>query len=338
MKSEPGLTAAALIHHVVADLLHQQKFPYAHFPELVDLAVVMTGLGAIRSGFEFVKRADIFWDSTYWGVFPRPFLDSPTLSYAHAMAAWMRDERNPDWFAELPATLKGGIKKSLKFLNKTNDSFFTPTTANQPLLDQDQSQWLAMAMDHSVAKQIIALRHFKADDSHTHQQQKILLAKLRTANGPLLLHALSTVESLKLKDDQIVDQLSVLTESQNDEVRAKALIALTKLGAVDEQTVVTATKMIDSTAKHVIYAAMFALSSRPRVDAATLKRVDRGFLSALQTCDYAFIQLYTAAYAHWIDDPQAYFDQLLGDAQEYLEIATDSLKSARQQEVALGED
>ena len=335
IKNEPALTAASLIHHVVADLLHQNKFPYAHFPELVGLAVVMTGLGAIRSRIEFVKRAPMFWDSTYWGVFPRPFLDTSTLGYAHAMAAWMREESNPSWFAELPPPVRNPSKKSLKFLTKTGDSFFDSSSAGQLLLQQDQSKWLALAADKSTSKQIIALLHFEPDQSLTDQQEKSLLEKLRSANVPIILHAISSVESVKLSAEPIVDQLRYLTEHQDDEVCAKAAIALAKLGQVEEATVGVAAKMIDSRAKHVVYAGVFALASQPTIEDTTLRAVDRGFLSALQTCDYEFIQLFVMSYDKWLDQPEEHFQKLLVDDGEYLEMAIEALQASREKPVTL---
>jgi hypothetical protein len=329
------LTAASLIHHVVADLLHQHQFAYAHFPELVDLAVVMTGLGTIRSRFEFVKRANIFWDSTYWGVFPRPFLDTPSLGYAHAVAAWIRADRDPSWFADLPTAVKTPSKKSLKFLTKTGDSFFDSQSAGSRLLQQDQRQWLALAGEKSTSKQIIALLHFEPDESLGDQQEKILLERLRSSNVALILHAISAVESLKLSSEPVVDQLQFLTAHASDQARAKAAIALAKLGKVDQDTVGAATKMIDSSVKHVVYAGVFALASQPKVEDATLRAVDRGFLSALQTCDYEFIQLFVMAYVKWLEQPETHFQKLLGQDSEYLEMATDALQAAREQSVAL---
>ena len=321
---------------MIADLLHQRKFPYAHFPELVDLAVVMTGLGAIRSRIEFVKRAGNFWDSTGWGVFPRPFLDTPTLGYIHALAAWMRADSDPSWFAALPPAVRNPSKKSLKFLTKTGDSFFDPKSADQPLLQQDQSQWLALAADKSTSKQIIALRHFQPDESLADQQASILLEKLRSGNVPIMLHAISSAESVQLSSEPVVDQLRYLAEHQDEEVRAKAVIALAKLGQIDEATVGVAAKMIDSRAKHVVYAGVFALGSQPTVDDTTLRAVDRGFVSALQTCDYEFIQLFAMCYERWLEQPKTHFNELLSDDGEYLQIANEALQAAREQSVALG--
>lgn len=336
MVSEPRLTAAALIQHIVCDLLHQNKFPYAHFPELVDLTVVMTGLGTLRSQFEFVKRADTFWDPTYWGVFPRPFLDSQALGYAHAMAAWVRELSTADWFAELPATVKGPAKKSLKFLLKTSDAFFSRQSSGKDLLDQGLAQWLTLAGEKSVSKQIVAIRHFTADATMVGPQSKLLLAKLRSANTPLMLHAITAIESLKLDGDDLADELSHLVEHPDDVVRAKAMIALTKLNRLDSASVSSAAKMINSTAKHEVFAGVFALSSQPTIDDAGLRSVDRGFVNALQTCDYEFINLYVTAYDRWLEQPQEHLEQLLDGDDDYLEIAVEALEASRETSVALG--
>jgi hypothetical protein len=96
-----------------------------------------------------------------------------------------------------------------------------------------------------------------------------------------------------------------------------------------------AAKMIRSNAKHEVFAGVFALSSRPKIDNDTLKIVDRGFELALQTCDYEFITLYVTAYDRWLEQPQSHLEQLLGDDDGYLEIATEALSASREQTVAL---
>ena len=123
---ESGVTAAALINFVVSDMLHQNNFSYAHFPELVDLAVIGTGLGTVRANVALVNNKGSYWDTTHWLAMPKPFLGAQSLAYAMAIVAWCRDEHDPQWSSNLPAEIKGPMKKSLKYLNKTNDSFFQP--------------------------------------------------------------------------------------------------------------------------------------------------------------------------------------------------------------------
>ena len=71
-----------MINGVVSDLLYQSGFQYPDYPELVDLTVIATGLGALRSNLSFVKKGGSFWDSTQWMMFPRPFLDVHSVAYS----------------------------------------------------------------------------------------------------------------------------------------------------------------------------------------------------------------------------------------------------------------
>ena len=221
MASEPKLTAATIIHFVVADLLRQRKLGYAHFPEVVDLAVINTGLGVLQSSFGFVKQVGSFWDSTYWDAVPRPFLDSNALAYANAVAAWIRGDKDPAWAESLPSDVKRPMRKSLKYLFKTNDSLFHPDSANQTLLQQSQREWLQRANQSSISSQIIAIRHLEIDQNLVEQQKQLLLDKLRSSR-PMVLHSIAAVERLKLDSDVVADELRVLADSRDDEIREKS--------------------------------------------------------------------------------------------------------------------
>ncbi len=343
MRDEPVLTAATVIHGVVSDLLSQNQFGFSHFPEVVDIAVINTGLGTLQARLSFVKQTNSFWDSTYWDASPRPFLDTQSLAYVLAIAAWMRGDSDPIWANELPSDVKTPMKKSLKFLNKTGDSFFGPSIAGQNLLQQSQSDWLQMAHSDFVSRQVIAIRHFAGGTESVDgkelvdQKTGILIEKLRSPIRPIVLHAISTVESLRLASEPIVDELRLLIESRDDETRAKAIIALAKLGQLDEASIEQAARMVDSSVKFIVYAGMFALSSQPNVSEGTLRIAERGFAKALQTCDYEFIGLFAEAFDRWLDDPQLHIRQLFqADQPEYLEIALEALTNVRERTVALG--
>ena len=124
MSHEPVLTAATLIHHLVSDLLYQNGLDRTEFPEIIDLATIGTGTGNLRSQLQFVSQGGAFWDSTRWAASPRPFLDSKALAYTCAVAAWIRDEKDPSLAREIPNEIKRSVQKSLKHLLKTGDSFF----------------------------------------------------------------------------------------------------------------------------------------------------------------------------------------------------------------------
>lgn len=336
MAVEPKLTAATLIHGVVSDLLHQRSFSYAHFPEVVDLAVICTGLGTVQSGFSFVKQVGSFWDSTYWDAHPRPFLDTQSLAYANAVAAWIRNDQDPGWVKELPSDIKRPMKKSLKYLFKTNDSFFHPSTARQSLLKQAQDDWLRLAGQSSMSTQVVAIRHLEPSEQLSDQRESLLLDKLQSPSRAIVLHSISAVESLKITNEHVVNELKSLIENRDDEIRAKAIIALTKIAQLDEMATGVAAKMVDSGVRYVVFAGMFALCSLESVSDQVLRVAERGFSRALQTCDYDFIGLFAAGFNRWLEDPQYHFEQLFQDNEpEYLEIAIEALQNIREQSIAL---
>ena len=335
MDREPILTTATLINNVVCDLLYQNGFDYAHFPEIVDLAVVGTGLGMPQSNISLVKETGSFWDSTQWELFPRPFLDCQPLAYANAIAAWIRSEKDPEWANELPVEVKRPMRKSLKFLWKTSDSFFNASSATQFMRNQSQQDWLTMAATDSPSKQIVAFRHLEFEENLNPQQESLILEKLQSGNRAILLHAIAATERMKFNNGPVTNELQLLVNHHDDEVRAKALCSLTRSGGLDEATIEVAAKMLDCRTKFVAFAGIYALSSRESVPDHVLAPANRGFIRALQTCDYEFVGLFAAAFNRWLDDPEAYFEQLLSeDSPEYLEIALAALVNIREQLVA----
>lgn len=322
---------------MVSDLLHQHKYPYAHFPEFVDVAVVATGLGTLLSNLDFVSNDPTFWDSTQWRMIPRPFLDSHGSAYVNAIAAWSRDEKDPQWSEDLEPELKRTMLKSLKFLHKTGDSFFQPKAANENLLKQSQRQWIEMTGAKSTAQQIVAVRHLQKDDSVLPELQSAMAEKLRSSDEPVLLNAISASEQVFDVGETAVEELRFLTQHRDHVVRAKAMCALTHLGQLDETTIQTAGDMLGSKMKHVIYAGLTALSSLGSVSDHLIPAINRSFIRSLQVCDYEFVNLFAAAFTKWLDNPKEHVEELLsGDSPEYMEIAMEALDNVGEQLVGLG--
>ena len=324
------------MHHVVRDLLCQREFEYQHLPEFVDLAVVGVGLGVPLSQVNLVNEKGLFWDTTEWETFPRPFLDQQDLAYAFALSAWVRGEASLSWLDAVPAVIKKPAQKSLKYLSKQNDSFFRPHQSKAGKLKQDQNFWLETVAQKSISEQIIGLRYLQvASDSDT-RQLSALLDKLRSDNPAVLLNAINTAGSMKKASVAVVDELNLLLENRNDQIRAKAMFALARLAAVDEGAIKFAIKMLESHAKFVIYAGLLGLSSISDVPSSVFPAANRAFIRSLQICDYEFIGLFVAAFQQWVDDPELYLKNLLQEnSPEYFEIAMEALASARERLVEL---
>lgn len=326
------LAAATIIHFTLANILHQQKLPFATLPEIVELAVIGTGLGMPRNQIEFVKHVPSFWDSTVWTAVERPFLDEQALAYANSLSAWMRGERNSDWISSLPAQLKKPMQKSLKYLHKTKDTFVrTDTTVAAS--EQTEAEWLQAAQSSGITEQIIAIRNLQPNEHLASEHEETLLPKLRSVNRFLILHSIAAIEFLQLDSQSIKSELTHLAETTDDEVRSKAMIALARLEPINEFAYEQALKMLGSRSKHVCFAGIVGLLSHDSVEAGSLRVVDNGFRQALQTCDYEFVGLFAAAYNKWLDEPQDHVTSLLeGDHPEYLQIAIDAVAGAKQQQ------
>jgi hypothetical protein len=333
------LALATLINGVVCDLLSQHNFAAADNPELVDLAVVVTGLGTIRSNIGFVKKVAAYWDSTRWEFSSRPFLDCQSLAYANAIAAWARGDATPVWAGDLVSEVKRPMLGSLKFLLKTNDSFCQPAT-NQSRLQQSQSEWWKLAAVTSPSQQVIALRHLAAEGGLSDQQQSLLLRKLQSANRAIVLGAIAAVERLAvlhapIAGESITRELRMLVDHRDDEVRAKAMCVVARLGKLDELTIDTAANMLSSNQKHLVFAGAYALTTLDSVPDHVLPPFDRSFVRALQACDYDFVGLFAAGYNRWLADPQSHLQDLLHDSPEYLPIALDALQQVPGQLVSI---
>jgi len=325
LKSEPQLAIAALIHGVVKDMLHQSQYSYAHFDEFVDLAVIVCGLGVLQSNIDLVTKQQTFWDPTQWRLIPRPFLDTQSVAWANALAAWLRQENDPQWATDLEAEIRRPMTKSLKYLFKTEDSFLS-VKQGQKVLDQSQSQWLKMARSKSVSTQIVAVRHLQQDDSVAAELQQVLTEKLRSTHQGVLLNAVSASEQVIDVGDTAIEELQFLTKHRDHVVRAKAMCALTRLGKLEDDTLETAGDLLGSKMKHEIFAGLMALSSLGSVSDHLIPAINRAFIRSLQVCDYEFVNLFAAAFTRWLDDPKSHVEQLLrSDSPEYMEIAMEAL-------------
>lgn len=337
--SDPAMGLATLINAVVCDLLSQNNFAGAHLPEQVDLAVVGTGLGMIRNGISLVAKHPVYWDSTQWGLFPRPFLDGQSLAYANAIVAWAREDESPKWSNDLPSDLKRPMRKSLKFLLKTNDSFFQPR-AKKFLLTQSQREWWKLATDSSASSQVIAIRHLNSDGKLDDQQESLLIDKLGSANVAITLSAIAAIERMAsqqpaIGSESIVLSLRSLTDHRDDVVCAKSMCVLAKLGGLDEATVETAATMLEAHQKHLTFAGMYALCMQDSVPEEVVPALDRCFVRVLRACDYELIDLIATAYRRLLDDPQSHIEELFQNSPEHLPIALETLQKFPQQPVPL---
>jgi len=321
-------------------MLYQSTFSQPHFPELVELAVIGTGLGVLRSNLMFVKKVATFWDSTHWQIAPPPFLNIQSLAYANALAAWSRDETAPDWLDDMYSEVKRPMKRSLKYLFKTGDSFFNPRES-QHRLNLSAEQWWELAEHPSASTQVIAIRHLNTDQTLTQKQESSLLKKLQSTERATTLNAITTTERLSSGQktgisDSLAGQIRNLVDHRDDEIRAKAMCALTTVNRIDSSAIDAAANMIEDDIRHVVFAGVHALTTVDQVPDYVSPSFDRSFIKALKSCDYEFVGLFAKGYNRWRDDPKQHLELLLSDSPEFLPIAMEALDQKPQQVINIG--
>ena len=313
------LATAALMQSLVQDLLVTDGMTSAAPGEFLDAAVVLCGLGGPRAEVELISDAGSYWDATRWDASPADFLDHESLAYAHSLAIWCRGE-NAD---SLPASMRSG-KGSLKYLNKTNDSFF-----QQGLVADEQlgsETFVGLASNGKESTRIAAMKFFLADDSLHEQQDAAILSNLQHLSEHVIAHAASAAERTQSTSAGVIDELKALTDNHDDRLRSKAVQAVTLMGKLDDEVADNAAKMLSSSTNYVTYTGLLALSKLDRVSDDVLKLADRGFERALHTCNYQFIELFAGAYKRWLTDPATYLNKLWGErSPEYYQMATEAL-------------
>ncbi len=320
---------------MVTDFLAQKNFPLWDSPEVVDITTVATGLGLLLGEFSFVEKNARVGEVTDWEQFRRGFLTQKSLAYTFALAAWIRKDLKPTWTKGMRSDLRGQIKKALRYLDKTNDSFFDIDSASTKLLGQPQENWLQAAASGGNSKQIIAIRQFTIDENRTAEQSSILVDKLRSGNESLILNAIWTAEQTKNKSTGVVNELRELLNFPMEDIRAKSLITLAFLGEMDDETVRQAAKMLGSGGKYIEYATAFSLSTLPTVPEDVLLPMNKGMLRALQECDYGLLAHFVTAFDRWVETPEEYFSNVLSEEEAYLEIVLETLGQTRDRFVQL---
>ncbi len=326
------MAVATVVQGVVQDLLHQSKYEHAHFPESVDLAVLAMGLGMLRSQFELVSKEGTFWDSTQWHLIPRPFLDQSGQTWTHAINSWIRDQSKPDWYDDLPTDMRRNVGKFAKQLAQSKDCFVNLDSPGK----KSTRQWLESVTDKSQSIQLVAIRHLEPDAAVDTEIQKVLHDKLRSNDTDIVLHAIAATSRFESPSTDVIDELQYHVTHRDDQVRAKAMICLARMGKLDERTLETAGQFLDSKTKHVTYAGLVAVSTLDKVPEDLMPPVNRAFLRSLSECNYEFVGLFAMTFLRWFDDPKKYVrEQLQEHHREFLAIAEEAIDNAQQNLVQL---
>ena len=132
---DPGVLAAILTHELAHSVLLSTQVLHGNEPDhepLTDLFTVFQGLGALTAN-AFLRSANYRegnWEG--WSVSRLGYLGFDAFSYALALFAWVRGERGKNWEPFLRGDVRTCFKKSVSYLDKTEDTTFSRLDALRP--------------------------------------------------------------------------------------------------------------------------------------------------------------------------------------------------------------
>jgi hypothetical protein len=92
--------------------------------QVTDLMTVYCGMGIFGANARLTERQYESLGMHGWSTSRKGYLDFPTWGYAHALVAWARGEKKPEWAKHLRPDVRAPFNQGLKYLQKTGDSAF----------------------------------------------------------------------------------------------------------------------------------------------------------------------------------------------------------------------
>ncbi len=132
---DPGALAATLTHELAHSVLLSNRVLHGNEPDhepLTDLFTVFQGLGALTAN-AFLRAANYHvgnWEG--WRISRLGYLGFDAFSYAMGLFAWVRGERGKNWAPFLRGDVRSFFRKSLSYLESTEDSTFSRLAALRP--------------------------------------------------------------------------------------------------------------------------------------------------------------------------------------------------------------
>jgi hypothetical protein len=95
---------------------------YENHELLTDLTTIFFGLGVFTANSLFIFEQ---WTNAHfqgWQSSRQGYINEEMTGYSLALFAYLRGETNPSWTSEINRNVRYYFKKSLKYLEKTNDT------------------------------------------------------------------------------------------------------------------------------------------------------------------------------------------------------------------------
>lgn len=132
---DPTRLMATLAHEVAHEILLRGGHLTGEEPDheqVTDLLPMFLGIGIFGANATIRDSSGWAGNASWWSISHQGYLSSFVLGYALALFAFVREERWPYWRTYLRPDARGTFEKGLRFLQKTEDSLFTPESVGSP--------------------------------------------------------------------------------------------------------------------------------------------------------------------------------------------------------------
>ena len=126
---------STLAHELAHELLLKGNHLTQAVPDhelVTDLVPVYLGVGIFTANSTVQSSTKRLGNLSWWSISKQGYLSSVTLGYAAALFAFARGEDRPPWAKELRADSAVTLRSALRYLQKTGDSLFTPSSISAP--------------------------------------------------------------------------------------------------------------------------------------------------------------------------------------------------------------
>lgn len=227
--ADPLQLVATLAHELAhRRLLGENRIDpdVADHEQLTDLLPVFFGLGVFAAN-AVVRESSLEYGARHtWSIRRLGYLPARLFGYALALFAWLRGERRPAWAAPLRRDARTVLRQSLKYLDKTGDSLFTPATAGRPVDAPTVADLIAGLATGSDSRKIACLWELAEAGDGASAAVEAVLRLLQHRDPALRSTALETLADIGGPNAEAERAVLVMLRDGHPDVRASAATAL----------------------------------------------------------------------------------------------------------------
>ena len=280
-----------------------------------DLLPVYLGWGIFGANTTVFSRSDRIGEFENWQVDRHRILTSRMFGYGIALFAWGHNERAPDWHRLLRPDAKIPFQRMLKYLWKTDDSYFQPATLTPPAHDNSRDLYRKL---ESSSNSILISTLWEIQSRGVFETDFIapIANCLRHRDPCVRYEALNTLGLGKTLPDAVIQRVARLMSDSSEQVRAAAVTLIGSLQTRENEDVYGVGHLLLDTCEIVVKASADAITSLAPSDEYLSKNLQKALRKSLVHCNFELARALVRASVSLKADTTKTFDEFFKDDPE----------------------